>query len=310
MTQCPFSTGTRIAQRSCIPCDLRAERRPRLTGNEKTFKMNGMEIMLIVIFTLLGAAVGSFLNVCIDRLPAGKSLVSPPSFCDTCQRPLLLKDLIPLFSFLRLRRRCRYCGALLSWRVFLIEAITAALFGILYWHYGLTAQFGIIIFYFCVFIVILVIDLQHQLILNRIVFPVAVVALLLTILAPQPELLTLAPDAFLGMPDIAARTVSGIAGGAAGLILLLLPALIFRGGMGMGDVKMAALIGLAVGFPRVFVAILGAIVLGGFVAIFLVLSRLRKRKDAIPFGPYLSVATMATLVFGNQLLNWYLGLFS
>ena len=269
-----------------------------------------MGITLTVIFTLLGAAVGSFLNVCIDRLPAGKSLVSPPSFCDACQRPLLLKDLIPLFSFLRLRRRCRYCGALLPWRVFVVEAITAALFGLLYWHYGLTAQFGITIFYFCVFIVILVIDLEHQLILNKIVYPVAVVALLLTIMVPQPEMLKLAPNAFLGMPDIAARTVSGIAGGAAGFIMLLLPALIFRGGMGMGDVKMAALIGLAVGFPLVFVAVFGAIVLGGFLAVFLVLSRIRKRKDAIPFGPYLSLATMVTLVYGNQLLNWYLGLFS
>ena len=263
-----------------------------------------MEITLIVVFTLLGAAVGSFLNVCIDRLPAGKSLVSPPSFCDACQRPLLLKDLIPLFSFLRLRRRCRYCGALLPWRVFLVEVSTAALFGLLCWHYGLTAQFGITIFYFCVFIVILVIDLKHQLILNKIIYPVAAVALLLTILVPQPEMLTLAPNAFLGMPDIAARTVSGIAGGAAGFIMLLLPALIFRGGMGMGDVKMAALIGLAVGFPLVFVAVFGAIVLGGFVAVFLVVFRLRKRKDAIPFGPYLSLATMATLVYGNQLLNW------
>ena len=103
---------------------------------------------------------------------------------------------------------------------------------------------------------------------------------------------------------------AGISGGAAGFFLLLIPAIVFRGGMGFGDVKMAALIGLAVGFPRVVVAIFGAIVLGGFLAIILVLSRVRKRKDAVPFGPYLSLATMMTLVFGNELLDWYLGIFS
>lgn len=269
-----------------------------------------MELALIVVFILVGAAVGSFLNVCIDRLPAGRSLISPPSYCDACQRRLAVKDLIPLFSFLWLKRRCRYCGAFLPWRIFLVEAGTAALFPLLYWHYGLTAQFGITVFYFCVFIVILVIDMKHQLILNKIVYPTALIALLIDVLAPQPEMLTLAPPVFTNMPDIAARTVSGIAGGATGFILLLVPAILFRGGMGFGDVKMAALIGLAVGFPRVVIAVFGAIVLGGLLAVILVLFRVKKRKDAIPFGPYLSLASMITLLFGNQLLSWYLGIFS
>lgn len=268
-----------------------------------------MEALLVVVFALLGAAVGSFINVCIDRLPAGRSLVHPPSYCDACQRRLAAKDLIPLLSFLWLRRRCRYCGALLPWRVFVVEAASTALFALLYWHYGLTAEFGVTAFYFCVFIAILAIDLEHQLILNKIVYPVALVALLIDVLVPQPEMLAQAPDAFSGLAQFAAGTVSGVAGGVTGFILLLLPALIFRGGMGWGDVKMAALIGLTVGFPRVFVAILGAIVVGGLVAGGLVLFRIRKRKEAIPFGPFLSLATMATLLFGNQILSWYLGLF-
>jgi len=269
-----------------------------------------MELTLIIIFIILGAAVGSFLNVCIDRLPAGGSLVSPPSYCDACRRRLSVKDLIPLVSFIWLRRRCRYCGAVLPWRVFLVEASTAILLPLLYWHYGLTSQFGITAFYFCIFIVILVIDLDHQLILNKIIYPTALIVLLIDILVPQPDMLTLAPPVFTNMPEIAGRTVSGITGGVAGFILLLIPAIIFRGGMGFGDVKLAALIGLAVGFPRVVVAIFGAIVLGGFLAIILVLFRIRKRKDTIPFGPYLSLATMITLVFGNPLLDWYLGIFS
>ena len=268
-----------------------------------------MEIALIVVFALLGAAVGSFLNVCIDRLPAGKSLVYPSSYCDACQRRLSASDLVPLFSFLWLRRRCRYCDALLPWRVFIVEAAAAALFPLLYWHYGLTPEFGVTVFYFCVFLVLLVIDLKHQLILNKIVYPVAVVALLLDIIVPLPDMLTMAPQVFQDLPRFAAGAVTGLTGGVAGFILLMLPALVFRGGMGWGDVKMAGLIGLAVGFPLVLVAIVGSVVLGGLVAGALVLSRVKKRKEAIAFGPFLAVATMITLVFGNQILDWYLAFF-
>jgi leader peptidase (prepilin peptidase)/N-methyltransferase len=93
-----------------------------------------------------------------------------------------------------------------------------------------------------------------------------------------------------------------------GFVLLLIPALVFRGGMGFGDVKMAALIGLVTGFPGVFVALFVGIVLGGLVAIFLLLTRMKQRKDPIPFGPFLALATMATLLYGGQLLDHYLSL--
>jgi len=203
-----------------------------------------MDIALIIAFILLGAIVGSFLNVCIDRLPLGKSIVSPPSYCDACQRRLAPVDLIPVISYLWLRRRCRSCGALIPSRVFWIEVGTGALFGFLYWYYMVhpttpeTVQLVITIFYSCIFIIILGIDLEHQLILNRIVYPTAIVALVLDISLHQPELLISAPPAFLSLPDVAARTVTGITGGATGFVLLLIPVLIFQGGMGWGDIKM------------------------------------------------------------------------
>ncbi|HEY31789.1 MAG TPA: prepilin peptidase [Dehalococcoidia bacterium] len=274
-----------------------------------------MDIALIIAFILLGAIVGSFLNVCIDRLPLGKSIVSPPSYCDACQRRLAPVDLIPVISYLWLRRRCRSCGALIPSRVFWIEVGTGALFGFLYWYYMVhpttpeTVQLVITIFYSCIFIIILGIDLEHQLILNRIVYPTAIVALVLDISLHQPELLISAPPAFLSLPDVAARTVTGITGGATGFVLLLIPVLIFQGGMGWGDIKMAGLIGLIVGFPVVFVAVIGAIIVGGLVGGFLLLFKIRGRKDAIPFGPYLSLATIVAMLFGNDILNWYLGLF-
>ncbi|HEY40289.1 MAG TPA: prepilin peptidase [Dehalococcoidia bacterium] len=274
-----------------------------------------MDIALIILFTLLGTIVGSFLNVCIDRLPVKKSLLRPPSYCDACQRRIAIKDLIPLFSFLWLRRRCRYCGALIPWRVFWVEVGTGILFGFIYWYLMVhpaspeTVQLVVTIFYSCVFVVIFGIDLKHQLILNRIVYPIALIALVLDIALNQPWILESAPGAFQSMPDVAARTVIGITGGATGFVLLLIPALVFRGGMGWGDVKMAGLIGLVVGFPLVFVSILGAIIVGGLIAVVLLITRVKKRGEAIPFGPFLSLAAIATLLFGNEILSWYLGLF-
>lgn len=275
-----------------------------------------MDIVLIIVFVLLGAAVGSFLNVCIDRLPERKSLVRPPSHCDSCQRQLGVKDLVPVFSFILLHRRCRSCRALIPWRVFWVEIGTAVLFSFVYWFYMIypaspeTVQLAVTIFYSCVFIVIFGIDLEHQLILNRIVYPTALIALILDIALRQPWLMESAPGVFQSMPDIAGRTVVGITGGATGFILLLIPALVFRGGMGWGDVKMAGLIGLVVGFPLVFVSILGAIIGGGLLAAVLLLLGIKKRGEAIPFGPFLSLAVIATLLFGNDILTWYLGLFS
>jgi len=274
-----------------------------------------MDISLIIVFILLGTAIGSFLNVCIDRLPARKSVIRPPSYCDGCQRRLALKDLIPVFSFIWLRRRCRSCGALISWRVFWVETGTGILFGLIYWYYMVypaspeTAQLVVTVFYSCIFIVIFGIDLEHQLILNRVVYPTALIALVLDIALHQPWLIESAPGAFLSMPDVAARAVVGITGGVTGFVLLLIPALVFRGGMGWGDVKMAGLIGLVVGFPLVFVSILGAILVGGLLAAILLLLGIKKRGEAIPFGPFLSLAAIATLLFGNDILSWYLGLF-
>jgi len=246
--------------------------------------------MLVVAFALLGAVIGSFLNVCIDRLPTGKSLVYPPSHCDACQHRLSPKDLIPVFSYLWLRGHCRYCHEPIPRRLFWIEVGSGLLFALTYWHYGLSVEFAVATFYCCLFVVLGVIDLEHKLILNKIVFPAAVVALVIDVFLPQPGI------------------VYGAIGGAIGFVLLLIPALIYRGGMGWGDVKMAALIGLVTGFPSVFAALLLGIVLGGLVAGVLLLLRIKKRKEPIPFGPFLSLATIAILIWGSDILNWYLGL--
>ncbi len=252
---------------------------------------------MIFIFALLGLAVGSFLNVCIDRLPQDKSIVFPPSHCEACQHRLAGKDLIPVFSYLRLRGRCRYCQASVPRRLFWVEVATGLIFALLYRHYGLSAELGVMIFYACLFIVVFVIDLEQGLILNKVVYPGMIVILLLA-LYPWPWL----------TQSIGMRVAYAALGGAIGFAIFLLIAVVSRGGMGWGDVKLAALIGLATGFPLVFVAIIMAAVFGGIVAVGLLIAGRRKRREAIPFGPFLALAAMITLLWGNDILTMYLGL--
>ena len=254
-----------------------------------------MEGVWIAVFGLLGTAVASFLNVCIDRLPNNESLLFPPSHCASCHHHLAVKDLVPVFSYLWLRGHCRYCRAPIPRRLLWVEIGTGVLFAYLYWHYGLSVELAVIAFYCCLFIVLMVIDLEHGLILNKLVYPTIAVALLISVFLPQLEI----------VPEIKYAAI----GGGIGLGLSLVIALIFKGGMGWGDVKMAALIGLVVGFPRVFFTLILAAILGGLVAGILLLSKKKRRKEAIPFAPSLSIATIVTLLWGTNILNWYLGLF-
>ncbi len=251
-----------------------------------------MQIFWYFFFVILGILIASFLNVCADRLPADKSIVRPPSHCDSCNRRLSARDLIPVFSYLFARGRCRFCGARISIRVLLVEIFTGALFGLLFWRFGLSPAFGFGVLYSCIFILIFVIDFEHGLILNKIVYPSLVIALVINLVVSI---------VYKAWPV----TFNGLIGGAGGFVLFFLIVLISRGGMGFGDVKMAALIGLALGWQLGLVAILIGIIIGGLAAIVLLILRLKGRKQAIPFGPFLSVGAIAALLYGNEIWQWY-----
>ncbi|MBM4444461.1 MAG: prepilin peptidase [Chloroflexi bacterium] len=259
-----------------------------------------MQSFEIALFGVLGLALGSFLNVCIDRLPGGRSIVKPPSECDSCHRRLSAGDLIPLLSYLWLRGRCRYCQAAIPRRVFVVELVTGAALALLCWRYGLTAEFGVIGLWAVVFIVVFFIDLEQGLILNVLVYPAIGVALLLAWLVEPPWL----------EGWVLAPVVSSAVGGAVGLAMFWLIVVFSRGGMGWGDVKLAALIGLICGFPLVLLALILGAVLGGLAALGLLLVRRRRwaSGQTIPFGPSLAVATMATILWGSAVGDWYLDL--
>jgi leader peptidase (prepilin peptidase)/N-methyltransferase len=263
-----------------------------------------VEIILIIIFAILGLAVGSFLNVCIDRLPRNESIINPPSHCAICQHKLATKDLIPVFSYLALRGHCRYCQASIPRRIFWVELSTAVIFALLAWHPGLSVELGVMAFYASLFIIIFVIDLEQGLILNKVVYPAMVVAFLLSLL-PHSWLI----DETTWLTNVIQPSIASAAlGGAIGFVIFLLIALISRGGIGWGDVKLAGLIGLATGFPLVFVSIIMGAILGGIVAVALLIWKKRNFKGTVPFGPFLAVTAMVTLLWGTTILNWYLGL--
>jgi len=284
-----------------------------LTILVEAFKIDTkMEAILIVVFTLLGVAVGSFLNVCIDRLPSSQSLLFPASHCASCHHRLAIKDLIPIFSYLWLHGRCRYCQAPIPRRQLWVEIGTGALFGYLYWHYGLSIELAVIAFYCCLFITLMVIDLERGLILNKIVYPSMAIALVISIFLPPSKVAYPGGAVALLLSSLPEPGIIQAAiGGGIGLGLFLLVTLISRGGMGWGDVKMAALIGLVTGY-LVFVALFMAVIFGGLVAGILLLLKVKRRKESIPFAPFLSLATIVTLLFESNILkwlNWYLELF-
>jgi leader peptidase (prepilin peptidase)/N-methyltransferase len=252
-----------------------------------------MEAFYIIAFAILGMAVGSFLNVCIDRLPRDESILNPPSYCEACHHKLRAKDLIPIFSYLWLKGRCRHCHKPIPRRLLGVELATAVIFPLLYWHYGLTSELGVMAFYLCLFLIIFVVDMEQGLILNKVVYPGMALALLIAGVVPQPWL------AEWSQLEI----VSSLVGGGIGFVILLLIALISKGGMGWGDVKLSALIGLATGFPFVFIALIIGAILGGLVAVVLLVSKKRGRKEVIPFGPFLSLGALITLVWWGEILG-------
>lgn len=258
-----------------------------------------MQIVTAVVLAMAGLAIGSFLNVVIDRLPEGKSLVAPPSHCPACSRQLSLRDNIPVVSYLWLRGRCRTCGARIPRRILWVEVASGIVFGLSFWYLGLSPGLAIVLFYFCLLLVVAVIDLERGLVSNWLVYPGIVLALIISVFSSR-----LSSDSLI-VPTIAWAAI----GGGIGLGLFLFIALASRGGMGWGDVKMAALMGVILGYPVVFVGIMLAVVSGGLVAIILLLTGVKGRKQTVPFGPFLALGTVAALLWGQAILNWYLAFF-
>lgn len=244
-----------------------------------------MSAASLAVVAAFGAILGSFANVVIYRLPRGLSVVLPGSRCPHCGAPIQPLDNVPLLSFVLLRGRCRACRGPISTRYPLVEATMAALAVAVWLAFPdpLSRISGLALVFLLV--VVTFIDLDHQIIPNRLTYPGIAAGLLLALL--------------LGRPVAALLSAGGAAALIAGIVVAS------RGGMGGGDVKLAGVIGAFLGWPGTAVALFSAFILGGLVGVALLALRLRGRKDAIPFGPALAAGALVGLFWGEAVAAWY-----
>ena len=271
-----------------------------------------MGVLIYIALALFGLAIGSFLNVVIDRLPRKESLAFPSSHCEACDHKLSFFDLIPLFSYLILRGRCRYCRARIPLRVLLVETGGGVIFVLAYWQFGFSAEFAYAAFWSCIFLVIIFIDWEHKLILNRITYPAALLALVvfgIDAIVPEWGVLTYIKSFWSESGIMSISIVNGVVGGAIGFAYFFIVKMIYPRGMGIGDIKLACLIGLVTGFPLAIAALLTGIFIGGLVGVILLIFRKKGRKDPVPYGTFLAIGPVIALFWGNEILNWYLGFF-
>lgn len=249
----------------------------------------------LVLLTLLGLAVGSFLNVCIYRLPRRESLNWPASHCTSCNRPLAWYENIPLVSWLVLRGRCRTCREAVSPMYPIVEAVTGAVFAAGYLIYGLTPLLAVRLLFACAMIVLFAIDLRHHILPNVITLPGVVVGFVVSFVLP---------------PGWIASLIGLLAGGG---ILFAIGETYYRlrgiEGLGMGDVKMLAMIGAFLGWKLMLVTLVLASFAGSIVGIGLMAAGRGGMKFALPFGTFLAVGALAAAVAGDPLLAWYLSLY-
>jgi prepilin signal peptidase PulO-like enzyme (type II secretory pathway) len=260
---------------------------------------------------IFGAAVGSFLNSVIHRLEKNESFLFKRSSCPSCKHILRWHDLIPVLSFLYLQGRCRYCSQKISWQYPTVEIATGLLFLLIFnFQFSIFNQFPIFnfqsflfsIFYFLIsifLIVIFVYDLKHYIIPDKIVYPAIAISLFYRLFAIWNLPAPLKTEGFL---------IGGF--GILPSLLFLAIILLSRGiWMGMGDFKLAILMGLILGFPNILVALFLAFFSGAIIGIALIIVGQKTFKSEVPFGPFLITGTFIALFWGEKITNWYLNLF-
>jgi leader peptidase (prepilin peptidase) / N-methyltransferase len=248
----------------------------------------------LAAFAAFAAIAGSFLNVVIYRLPLGKSVVWPASACPHCSRQLSWYENIPVLSWLALRGRCRTCGGAISIRYPLVEALTGAVFALAFWHYGFGALLFSRLIFACALIVLFAIDLEHHLLPNLITLPGIGVGLAFS---------------FFTEPGWLASLIGSAVGGG---ILWLMAEAYYRvrheEGLGMGDVKMLAMVGAFLGWQLTLLTLMLASFSGTLIGLFLIVTQRGGMKYALPFGTFLALGAATAAAVGPSIIHWYIGL--
>jgi len=275
------------------------------------------------LMAVLGAMIGSFLNVVIHRLPLEQSIVFPNSTCPKCRKPIKPYDNIPILSFLALRGRCRSCGARISPRYPAVEALTAALFAAVTWHDGLSFALAFDLAFTASLVALVFIDAENMILPNAITYPGILFALITRLVVPYltgsthfedlPQLISILPARLpLGAVSLIGALIGAVAGGGSLWLMGFLWEKV-RGveAMGFGDVKMMLMVGAYLGWRLTILTILLAALTGSLAGVAVMLQRgQRNMQMMLPFGIFLGIGSIASLLIGTRLIEWYASQFS
>ena len=248
-------------------------------------------IIIYIYLFLLGSILGSFYNVVGLRIPQDQSIVKPRSHCSSCGRTLTALDMVPVFSWLFLRGKCRNCGTKVSVIYPLIELATGLLFMLAFYQLGLTRELVVALTFISLLIIIIVSDLTYMIIPDKVLLFFAPIFIIQRIFIPL--------DPWWDF----------IVGAVIGFVLLLLIAMISKGGMGGGDIKLFLVIGIILGLKLTLITLMLAAFLGAIYGVIGMLMGKYKKKQEIPFGPFIAIGALLSYFYGNEIISWYLGLF-
>lgn len=248
----------------------------------------------VVLLFILGLIVGSFSNVCIYRIPRNESIIYPASHCPKCRSNISPQDNIPLLSYILLKGRCRNCKSKISIQYPIVELLTGLIYLIIYLTYGLSIQSLIYIILSAALIIIALIDLNERIVPDVISLPGILIGFILSFFVPYISFINSALGIFVG--------------GGIILIIGIVGSVIFKKeAMGGGDVKLAAMIGAFLGWRYIIISLFLGFFLGALAGIILILSKIKSRKDVVPFGPFIVLGSFITLLWGEQIISWYIG---
>jgi len=257
-------------------------------------------IAYYIIVFVFGLLTGSFLNVCISRIPQGKSVALLPSYCGICGERLKMTDLIPVLSYIFLRARCRYCKERIPIRYLVVELLTAAGFLLLFTKYSMTIDFIMYVYLVSVLIVAAFIDIDHMVIPDELVIAglIGGIALFFYNLFKTIDIYG---DDLWWNPLLGAVSASGIL-----FMIAIIGNLVYKSesAMGMGDVKLFIPIGLFLGWRMSLFALLLSIFAGGLFGLFLIATGLKRKRDTFPFGPFIVLSTFITVMWGWDIVKW------
>lgn len=258
----------------------------------KEISVMSLPSLFIIVF-ILGLLIGSFLNVCIYRLPRGESIVFPSSHCPSCNKPVKPYDNIPVLSFIFLRGKCRSCGVPISWQYPMVELLHGLGYVFILYQFGVSLQTLVYSLFFSSLVVVTFIDLSHQIVPDVITLP----GMVLGLIAGSTILPLGALRSFVGL---------ALGGGLFYLIAVLSIAVLKKEGMGGGDIKLIAMIGAFIGWKGMLLTIFLAAVSGSVSGLLLIFLKGRNRSEPIPFGPFLALGALVSLFWGSEILGWYL----